>query len=51
MQSIPVGTTGSFSLVVMPEHLASFQGCDIASGSGGDPGWSPCHRRSKSDEG
>ena len=23
MQSIPVGTTGSFSLVVMPEHLAS----------------------------
>jgi fluoroacetyl-CoA thioesterase len=23
MQSIPVGSTGSFSLVVMPEHLAS----------------------------
>jgi fluoroacetyl-CoA thioesterase len=23
MQSIPVGATGSFSLVVMPEHLAS----------------------------
>ena len=23
MQSIPVGVTGSFSLVVMPEHLAS----------------------------
>jgi fluoroacetyl-CoA thioesterase len=23
MQSIPVGTTGSFSLVVMPDHLAS----------------------------
>ena len=23
MQSIPVGTTGSFSLIVTPEHLAS----------------------------
>jgi hypothetical protein len=23
MQSIPVGATGSFSLVVMPDHLAS----------------------------
>ena len=23
MQSIPIGATGSFSLVVMPEHLAS----------------------------
>ena len=24
MQSIPLGTTGSFSLVVMPDHLATW---------------------------